>query len=74
MEILTKYQVAEILQITPDAVHELTRARSQARHDHPIPFIKVAGKLRFRRVDVERWLDTLAGDAEAFAKLEEVRA
>jgi hypothetical protein len=65
MDILTKYQVAEILQITPDAVHELTRARSQARHDHPIPFIKVAGKLRFRKPDVERWLDRLAGKAAA---------
>jgi hypothetical protein len=60
-DILTKYQVAEMLQIAPEAVHELTRARSQARHDHPIPFIKVAGKLRFRKTDVDRWLDRLAG-------------
>lgn len=65
MDILTLDQVAEILQLKRSAVYELTRERSQARQDHPIPFIRIAGHLRFRRADIEGWLERLANRKEA---------
>ena len=61
MNILTLDDVAEILKMKRNAVYEMTRSRSQARQDHPIPFIKVAGNVRFLRSDVEAWLQKLAG-------------
>jgi excisionase family DNA binding protein len=60
-DILTLEEVGQILRIKPSSVYELTRERSQKKQNHPIPFIKVAGKVRFRKVDIERWLEQLAG-------------
>jgi excisionase family DNA binding protein len=65
MDILTMAEVADILKLKPTAVYEMTRARSQARQDHPIPFLRIAGHLRFRRCDIEQWLETLACGREA---------
>jgi predicted DNA-binding transcriptional regulator AlpA len=63
-EILTADQVAAWLKMTPRQVYELTRRRGQVRSEHPLPFIKIHAKcLRFRRSDVQRWLDTLARKA-----------
>lgn len=60
MEILTLEEVGALLKLKPSSVYELTRERSQARQKHPIPFMKIAGKVRFRRHDVEEWIEKLA--------------
>jgi excisionase family DNA binding protein len=59
--LLTPEQVGELLQLKPSSVYELTRERSQKKQPHPIPFVKIAGKVRFSREAVNRWVLTLQG-------------
>ncbi|MFZ0801122.1 MAG: helix-turn-helix domain-containing protein [Terriglobales bacterium] len=59
-EILTIDEVASILKCKRSCVYELTRQRSRARQEHPIPFLKMPFGLRFRRSDIEAWLDVIA--------------
>jgi len=51
--ILTAEQVAEILQLKPSTIYELTRRRNA----RPLPARKAGKFLRFRRSEIERWLD-----------------
>ena len=56
-EILTVEDLAAWLKVSPRAIYELSRSRSQARGKHPLPAIRIHKKmLRFRRSDVEQWL------------------
>lgn len=61
MELLTIEEVGQILKLKPTSVYELTRERSQKKQPHPIPFIKVAGKVRFSREAINQWLASLTG-------------
>lgn len=65
MELLTLEEVGQILKIKPSSVYELTRERSQRKQTHPIPFIKVAGKVRFSREAINQWLLQLQGVKDA---------
>jgi len=56
MELLTLEEVGQILKLKPTAVYELTRERSQKNQPHPIPFLKIAGKVRFSREAINEWL------------------
>lgn len=60
MEILTRQQVAEMLQLKPEAIYNLTRERARARQKHPIPYIRIAGKVRFQKSAIENWIATLS--------------
>jgi hypothetical protein len=60
-ELLTPVEVGQILKIKPTAVYELTRERSQNKQKHPIPFVKIAGKVRFSREAINQWLLKLQG-------------
>jgi excisionase family DNA binding protein len=51
--ILTVQQAAEILQLKPSTIYELTRRRNS----RPLPVHKAGKFLRFRRSEIERWLD-----------------
>ena len=51
--ILTVEQAAEILQLKPSTIYELTRRRNA----RPLPVHKAGKFLRFRRSEIERWLD-----------------
>jgi len=51
--ILTGKQVAELLQVRPSMIYELTRKRSR----RPLPVLRVGKYLRFRWSEVEAWLD-----------------
>jgi excisionase family DNA binding protein len=51
--ILTVEQAAEILQLKPSTIYELTRRRNS----HPLPVHKAGKFLRFRRSEIEAWLD-----------------
>jgi hypothetical protein len=62
-EVLTKELVAEILQCKPESVYEMTRARSQARQTHPLPFLKLPCGIRFRKSAIITWLDHLSAGA-----------
>jgi excisionase family DNA binding protein len=59
MEILTIDELAALLKLKRSSVYELTRERSRKRQDHPLPFIRVAGHLRFLKSDIEAWVDKL---------------
>jgi excisionase family DNA binding protein len=61
MELLTIEDVGQILKLKPTSVYELTRERSQKKQPHPIPFLKVAGKVRFSREAINQWLAKLTG-------------
>ena len=63
-KILTIEQAAEILQMTPGQVYELTRRRSQERMEVPFPAIKIHNKaIRIRQSDLFRWIEQLAEQA-----------
>ena len=59
-EIMTVDDVASLLKMSRRQVYELTRTRGQVRQDHPIPPLRINGNLRFRRSDIEAWLEKLA--------------
>jgi hypothetical protein len=46
-------------------VYEMTstRRRTGAMKKNPLPVVRINGNLRFRKVDVEAWLATLAREA-----------
>ena len=63
-EILTVEDLATWLKVSPRQIYELSRSRSLARGRHPLPSIKIHKKmLRFRRADVEQWLNDLTTSA-----------
>ncbi len=55
-ELLTVAELAAILKCPPDSVYNLTRKRTQARSEFPIPFLRLPIGLRFSRQDVEEWI------------------
>jgi|HubBroStandDraft_5_1064220.scaffolds.fasta_scaffold241260_3 excisionase family DNA binding protein len=65
MELLTLDEVGQILKIKPTAVYELTRERTRKNCAYPIPFVKIAGKVRFSRDAVHQWLLKLHGEQAA---------
>jgi excisionase family DNA binding protein len=61
--VLTLEEVASLLKLEPSTVYSLTRARSKSR-PHPIPHVKIARRLRFRRSSVLAWLSDLEGSRD----------
>jgi predicted DNA-binding transcriptional regulator AlpA len=61
-EILTIDELAALLKMTRGQVYTLTRSRSRARMDNPIPVLKINGNVRFRRCDIEGWLQRVANE------------
>jgi excisionase family DNA binding protein len=59
MEILTVDEVAGLLKLKRETVYELTRDRSQKRQAHPLPHMRIAGKLRFNKAAIIEWLQKL---------------
>lgn len=57
-DLLTTEELAELLRVS-----ELTIWRMRKRGE--IPFNRVSGKIRFRRLDVERYLSSNLQNAEA---------
>jgi len=65
-EILTVEDLSAWLKVTPRQIYELCRSRSQVRGGHPLPSIKIHKKmLRFRRSDIEAWLNRCAETGRA---------
>lgn len=59
-EILTIDELAQLLKMSRTQVYTLTRKRSQKRMENPVPMIKINGNIRFRRSDIESWLNRIA--------------
>jgi excisionase family DNA binding protein len=61
--ILTIEETAKLLRMKPGSVYELTRARTRAKHKHPLPVIRIGSALRFCKEDLEQWLVQLSKEA-----------
>jgi excisionase family DNA binding protein len=58
--------VAQYLGIPLSSVYKMTGPKSALR----IPHIRIAGKVRFRKADIDQWLDQLmVSTNDLFAKL-----
>lgn len=60
-EILTVTELAAMLKMSTGQVYEMTRARTRSgtMRDNPIPALKINGNVRFRKSDVEDWIEKL---------------
>lgn len=59
-EILTVQEVADWLKMSRRQIYEMTRHRGKVRASDPIPVVRINGNVRFRRSDIEAWLNRLA--------------
>ena len=64
LDILTVTEVAFLLRISKSKVYELTngRTRSGDTRDNPLPVVRFGSCVRFRRSDVETWIEKLASN------------
>ena len=62
MEIMTVAEVAAMLRISKSKVYELTKARTRSgeARSNPIPNLRIGSSVRFRKADVENWIEKLA--------------
>ena len=62
MEILKVEEVAALLKMSRSQIYELTkeRTRSGDTRKHPLPVLRIGSSVRFRRADVEDWIEKLA--------------
>jgi excisionase family DNA binding protein len=56
-DILTIAELAKILKVEPAKVYEMTRKRFGRRKGFVLPKFRVGRELRFRRQDVEEWIE-----------------
>ncbi len=63
-EILTLDDVASILKTTPSSIYGMTRERARIRHKHPLPVLRLVCGLRFRKSDIEQWLEVVAREGQ----------
>lgn len=61
MEILTVTELAAMLKMSRGQVYEMTRdrTRSGAMRDNPIPVVRINSNVRFRKSDIEDWIEKL---------------
>jgi excisionase family DNA binding protein len=64
-EIMTVDELASMLKMTRRQIYELTRTCKRATMDHPVPILRINGNIRFRRSDIEAWLEELAAESRA---------
>jgi predicted DNA-binding transcriptional regulator AlpA len=62
IEILTVDDLAAMLKMNKRQIYEMTktRTRSGAMRENPIPVVKINGNVRFRKSDIEDWIEKLA--------------
>ena len=65
-EILTIDELAQFLEeLSRSAIYSMTRRRARVRMDNPLPALRINGNIRFRKSDVEKWLDEIAREEAA---------
>ena len=62
-EILTIDELATLLKMSRRSVYEMTNARGRERMSVPLPVLRINGSVRFRKQDIEKWLDEIAREA-----------
>jgi excisionase family DNA binding protein len=62
MELMTVNEVATMLRISKRTVSELIteRTRSGELRGHPLPVVRIGRSVRFKKSDVEAWVEKLA--------------
>ena len=63
-EILTLDELAALLKVDSAKVYEITRKRFSRRRGFPLPKFRVGRELRFRRRDVEQWIEQSLKDEQ----------
>jgi hypothetical protein len=63
-EVLTIDELCQWLKLTSSQVRSMLRKRGQLRMRHPLPVIRMNGNIRFRRQDIEDWLQRLAEEED----------
>jgi predicted DNA-binding transcriptional regulator AlpA len=63
MEIMTVTEVAAMLRVSKSTISELInlRTRNGDVREHPLPAIRIGRSVRFRKSDVEEWIEKLRG-------------
>jgi predicted DNA-binding transcriptional regulator AlpA len=64
-EILNVQDLAAWLKVSKRSIYEMTRERGQQRHEIPLPILRLPVGLRFRRSDIEAWLNRCAAASAA---------
>ena len=61
LEILTVEEVAKLLKVSKWHVYELTQPRTKAGdiRENPLPCVRFGKSVRFRRSDIESWIEKL---------------
>jgi excisionase family DNA binding protein len=64
MEILTVAEVAAMLKLSKSQIYEMTnkRTRTGSIRENPIPYLRLGRSLRFRKSDIEAWLEKLVAN------------
>ena len=62
IDILTAQEVATLLKISKRQVYELVKERTHSgeKREHPLPVLRIGSSVRFRKSDVEEWVENLA--------------
>jgi excisionase family DNA binding protein len=60
-EILTVAELATLLKMSKTQVYEMTKTRTRtgSMREHPLPVLRINGNVRFRKSDVEAWIEKL---------------
>jgi predicted DNA-binding transcriptional regulator AlpA len=61
MELLTVQELVALLKVSKRHVYELMqdRTRSGDLREHPLPYLKLGHSVRFRKSDIEAWIEKL---------------
>lgn len=61
MDILTADELAALLKMSKSQIYEMTKTRTRtgSMREHPLPMLKINGSVRFRRSDIEEWVEKL---------------
>jgi excisionase family DNA binding protein len=63
-EILTVDELAAMLKMNKRQIYSMTdkHTRTGSMRQNPLPVLRINGNLRFRRSDIEAWLEKLAAN------------
>jgi excisionase family DNA binding protein len=61
-DILTVDDLAAMLKMSKSQIYKLTQARTESGElrKHPLPVLRIGTSVRFRKADVEVWINQLA--------------
>lgn len=62
-DLMTVAETAKYLRISEYQLYNLTRQRTNARVEHPIPVVRFGKTLKFRRSSLDAWMTALEKQA-----------